>query len=329
MLNVRRREFIALLGSAAAAWPLAARAQRVKTPRRIGVLLVGLSPESKELKHFRLGLRDAGYIEGRNVVIEWRSANGEYDRVPALVADLVRTNVDVIVEDSTVGTEATKRATSTIPIVMALVLDPVATGLVQSLAHPGGNITGLSMMATELYPKRLQLLREINPQLTKVAVFWNPDHPFHAKAVEEVQAIAQSVPIELTFAAVRTPDQFGVAFSNVMRARAEALYVIDDPIFFAHRTILLDLASQARLPTIYETRRYPEAGAFMSYGPDLYDLFRRSAIYVDRIFKGANPANLPVEQPTKFELVINLRTAKALGVDVPPMLLALADEVIE
>jgi ABC-type uncharacterized transport system substrate-binding protein len=328
MLDIRRREFITLAVSTAA-WPLAARAQQVRTPRRIGVLLVGLSPESKELKHFRLGLRDAGYAEGRDVVIEWRSANGDYDRVPALVADLVRSKVDVIVEDSTVGTEATKRATSTIPIVMALVLDPVATGLVQSLAHPGGNVTGLSMMATELYPKRLQLLKEINPQLTRIAVFWNPDHPFHAKAVEEVKAVAPSVPIEVSSAAVRTPDQFGPAFSDIIRANVQALYVIDDPIFFAHRTILLELASEARLPTIYETRRYPEAGAFISYGPDLYDLFRRSAIYVDRIFKGAKPADLPVEQPTKFELVINLKTAKALGIDVPPMLVALADDVIE
>jgi len=240
MLDIRRREFITLAVSTAA-WPLAARAQQVRTPRRIGVLLVGLSPESKELKHFRLGLRDAGYAEGRDVVIEWRSANGDYDRVPALVADLVRSKVDVIVEDSTVGTEATKRATSTIPIVMALVLDPVATGLVQSLAHPGGNVTGLSMMATELYPKRLQLLKEINPQLTRIAVFWNPDHPFHAKAVEEVKAVAPSVPIEVSSAAVRTPDQFGPAFSDIMRANVQALYVIDDPIFFAHRTILLAL----------------------------------------------------------------------------------------
>jgi putative tryptophan/tyrosine transport system substrate-binding protein len=328
MYRIKRRRFIALL-SGAAAWPLAARAQQVRTPRRIGVLLVGLSPDSKELKHFRLGLRDAGYAEGRDVLIEWRSANGDYDRVPELVADLVRSNVDVIVEDSTVGTEITKRATSTIPVVMALVLDPVATGLVKSLAYPGGNVTGLSMMATELYPKRLQLLKEINPQLTRVAVFWNPDHPFHAKAVEAIKAVAASVPVELSFAAVRGPDQFGSAFSDIMRANAQALYVVDDPIFFAHRRVLLELASEARLPTIYETRRYPEAGAFISYGPDLYDLFRRSAIYVDRIFKGANPANLPVEQPTKFELVINLKTAKTLGVEVPPMLVALADEVIE
>jgi putative ABC transport system substrate-binding protein len=327
---MKRREFITLLGGAAVAWPLAARAQqRVTSPRRIGVLLVGLSPESKEAKQFRLGLRDAGYSEGRDVVIEWRSASGDYDRVPALVADLVQKKVEVIVQDSTVGTEVTKHATSTIPIVMALVLDPVGSGLVKSLSHPGENVTGLSMMATELYPKRLQLLKEVNPQLTRVAAFWNPDHPFHAKAVEILKAIAPSLSIELSFVGVQTPEQFGPAFSDVSLSKAQALYVVEDPIFFAHRMTLLKLASLARLPTIHETRRFPEAGALMSYGPDPYDLFRRAAIYVDRILKGAKPADLPVEQPTKFELVINLRTAKALGLQIPPQLLALADDVIE
>jgi len=326
---VKRREFIALLGGAAAAWPLAARAQQAAPPCRIGVLLVGLSSESKEAKHFRLGLRDAGYSEGRDVVIEWRSANGDYDRVPALVADLLRSKVDVIVQDSTVGTEVTKRATSTIPIVMALVLDPVGSGLVASLAHPGGNVTGLSMMATELYPKRLQLLKEVNPQLTRAAVLWNPDHPFHAKAVEELKAVAPSLSIELSFVGVRTPEQFGPAFSDVTRANAQALYVVEDPIFFAHRMTLLKLASTAGLPTIHELTRWPEASALMSYGPDLHDLFRRSAMYVDRILKGTKPADLPVEQPTKFELMINLKTAKTLGLEIPATLLALADEVIE
>jgi len=327
---MRRRQFITLLGGAAAGWPLAARAQQqVTSPRRIGVLLVGLSPESKEAKQFRLGLRDAGYSEGRDVVIEWRSANGDYDRVPELVADLIRNKMDVIVQDSTIGTDVTKRATSTIPIVMALVLDPIGSGLVGNLAHPDGNVTGLSMMATELYPKRLQLLKEVNPQLTRVAVFWNPDHPFHAKAVEILKAIAPSLSLELSFMGVRTPEQFGPAFSDVRLAKAQALYVVEDPIFFAHRMPLLKLASSARLPTIHETRRFPEAGALMSYGPDLYDLFRRAAIYVDRILKGAKPADLPVEQPTKFELVINLQTAKALGLEIPDRLLALSDEVIE
>jgi putative tryptophan/tyrosine transport system substrate-binding protein len=259
----------------------------------------------------------------------WRLANGDYDRVPALVADLIRSNVDVMIHDSTIGSQAAKRATSTIPIVMALVLDPIGSGLVENLKNPGGNITGLSMMATELYPKRLQLLKEINPQLTKAAVWWNPDHPFHPKAVEQLKAAAPSLSIELSFAALRKPEQFAPAFSELTRANAQALYIVDDPIFFAHRMIHLSLASTARLPAIYETRRYPEAGGLMSYGPDLHDLFRRAAIYVTLILGGAKPVDLPVEQPTKFELVINLGTAKALGLTIPDRLLALADEVIE
>jgi ABC-type uncharacterized transport system substrate-binding protein len=325
---MKRRQFITLLGGATTAWPFAVRAE-LAAPRRIGVLLVGLSPDSKEAKRFRLGLRDAGYSDGRDVLIEWRSANGDYDRVPSLVADLLQSKVEVIVQDSTVGTEVTKRVTSTVPIVMALVLDPVGSGLVKSLAHPGENVTGLSMMATELYPKRLQLLKEVNPQLVRAAVLWNPDHPFHAKAAEELKAIAPSLSIELSFVGVRTPDQFGAAFSDVTRANAQALYVVEDPIFFAHRMTLLSLASTARLPTIHELARWPEASALMSYGPDLQDLFRRAAFYVGRILQGANPAELPVEQPTKFELVINLKTAKALGLEIPTNLLALADEVIE
>jgi putative ABC transport system substrate-binding protein len=326
---MRRREFITLLGSAAA-WPFAARAlQPATSPKRVGFLLVGLSPESKEVQVFRRELRKAGYIEGRNLVMEWRSANGDYDRVPALVADLIRSNVDVIVQDSTFGTQVAKRATSAIPIVMALALDPIGSGLVENLAHPGGNITGLSMMAMELYPKRLQLLKEINPQLTRAAIWWNPDHPFHPKAVEQIKAAAPSLSIELSFAAVRKPEQFAPAFSDITRANAQALYVVDDPTFFAHRDILLNLASEARLPAIYETRRYPDVGGLISYGPDLHDLFRRAAIYVNRILDGAKPADLPVEQPTKFELVINLGTAKALGLTIPDKLLALADDVIE
>ena len=220
---MRRREFITLVGSVAATWPLVAGAQQAGRQARIGVPLAGLSPESKEAKQFRLGLRDAGYSEGRDVVIEWRSAKGDYDRLPKLVADLVQSKVDVIVQDSTVGTEVTKRATSTIPIVMALVLDPIGSGLVESLAHPGGNVTGLSMMATELYPKRMQLLKEVKPQLTRVAVLWNSDHPFHVRAVEELKPIAPSLSIELSFVAVRTPEQFGPAFLDVTRSKAQAL----------------------------------------------------------------------------------------------------------
>jgi putative ABC transport system substrate-binding protein len=323
---MRRRDFIKVVGGAAAAWPLAARAQQ-RVARRIGFLLVGLSPESKEAKQFRLGLRDAGYSEGRDVVIEWRSAKGDYDR--ELVADLVGAKVDVIVQDSTIGTEVTKRATSTIPIVMALVHDPVGSGLVESLAHPGGNVTGLSMMTSELTSKRLQLLKEVNPQLTRAAVLWNPDHPAHAKVIEDLKASASLLSIELNSVGVRRPEQLGPAISDISRAKSQALYVVDDPIFFSHRTTLLKLASTARLPSTHDLRRWPEAGALMSYGPDLHDLFRRSAIYVDRILKGTRPADLPVEQPTKFELVINLKTAKALGLEIPAQLLALTDEVIE
>jgi putative tryptophan/tyrosine transport system substrate-binding protein len=212
---------------------------------------------------------------------------------------------------------------------MALVLDPVGSGLVQSLAHPGENVTGLSMMATELYPKRLQLLKEVKPQLARAAVLWNPDHPFHAKAADELRGIGPSLSIDLTFTGVRTPEQFDRAFTDITLANAQALYVVEDPIFFAHRAALLALASAARIPTIHELARWPEAGALMSYGPDLHDLFRRAALYVGRILKGAKPADLPVEQPTKFELVINLKSAKALGLEVPPTLLALTDEVIE
>jgi ABC-type uncharacterized transport system substrate-binding protein len=291
---------------------------------------VGLSPESKAAQHFRRGLRDAGYIEGRNMVIDWRYAKGDYQRVPEFVNEFVQSSVDVMVMDSTVGTEVAMRATSSIPIVMALVLDPVGSGLIKSLAAPGGNITGLSMMTSvDLNSKRLQLLKEIIPELTRAAVIWNPDHPLHVREVEDLKTRTSSLSIELSFVAVRTPEQLGPAFSEVAGAKAQAVYVIEDPLFFAQRMTLLALASTAKLPTLHDLRRFPEEGALMSYGPDLYDLFRRSAIYVGRILKGAKPADLPVEQPTKFELVINLKTARTLGLEVPWQLQQLADDVIE
>jgi putative ABC transport system substrate-binding protein len=324
-----RRAFITTVAGSLLAAPLAAEGQQVGKVWRIGVLLVGLSPTSKEAQHFRQGLLDAGYSEGQNVVIEWRSAKGDYNRVPELVADLVQRKVNVIVVDSTVATQVSQRATSTIPIVMALVVDPVGSGLVKSLAHPGGNVTGLSMMTTELNAKRLQLLKEVIPRLTRVAVLWNPDHPFHSKVVEDLKVIAPSLPLELSFVSMRTGEQFAPAFSDVSRGQAQALYVVEDPIFFANRMLFLELASKARLPTIHELRRWPVEGSLMSYGPDIYDLFRRAAIYVDRIFKGARPADLPVEQPIKIELVMNLKTAKALRLTIPPSLLQRADQVIE
>lgn len=311
-----------------ASLPLKADAQQPASPRRIGVLLVGFSPESKEAQAFRQGLRDAGYAEGRDVVIEWRSANGDYARVPELAADLVQRKVDVIVADITFATQAVKHATSTIPIVMALVADPVGSGLVASLAHPGGNATGLSIMLAELSAKRLQLLKEAIPRLARVAVLWNPATPYHSKAVEDLKAVAPSLAIELNFVSVRTPEQFGPAFSAVSGAHAQALYVLDAPLFFTHRTTLLKLASKARLPVISGEKHFADAGGLMSYGANYANQMRRSAGYVDKILKGAKPGDLPIEQPTKFELVVNLKTARALGLTIPESILVQADEVI-
>src|SRR5262249_20040380 len=232
---------------------------------------------------------------------------------------------------ATVGTALSKRATSTIPNVMALVHDPVRSGLVKSLAQPGGNVTGLSMMTTvDLNSKRLQLLKELIPGgLARAAVIWNPDHPLNVRQVEDLKAIAPRLSIDLSFMGGRTREELAPAFSEIQHVKAQTVYQIDDPIFFAPRTTFLPLAAAAQLPTMHDQRRWPEAGALMSYGPDTYDLFRRSATYVDRILKGVKPADLPVEQPTKFELVINVKTAKALGLEVPLTVLYRADEVIE
>jgi ABC-type uncharacterized transport system substrate-binding protein len=327
-----RRLLFALAALIASLWPFglasAADAQQHASPRRIGVLLVAFSPESKEAQAFRQGLRDAGYFEGRDVVIEWRSANGDYDRIPELVADLVQRKVDVIVEESTVAARAVKRATSTIPIVMATVADPVGSGLVASLARPGGNVTGLSLMTTDLTAKRLQLLKEAIPRLTRVAVLWNPATPYHPKVIEELKAVAPSASIELNLFSARTQEEIAPAFSAVSRAHAQALYVIVDPLFFKHRMTVLNLASKARLPTMYGLRPYVDEGGLMSYGPNYEDLFRRSAGYVVKILKGAKPGDLPVEQPTKFELVVNLKTAHAVGITIPESILLQADEVI-
>jgi putative ABC transport system substrate-binding protein len=309
--------------------PGASDAQQPAAPRRIAVLSVSFSPEGKEAQAFRQGLLDAGYSEGRDVVIEWRFANGNYDRVPGLAADLVQRKVDVIVVDGTVVAQGVKRATSTIPIVMALVADPVAAGLVTSLAHPGGNVTGLSMMIPELSAKRLHLLKEIDPQLARAAVLWNPASPFHAQVIEELKAASPSLGIELSFIRVQKPEQIDPAFSAVMRAHAQALYVMEDTVIYTHRMTLLNLVSKARIPAIYNVRRFVDDGGLISYGTNYDDLFRRSAGYVDKILKGAKPANLPVEQPIKFDLVVNLRTAKALGLTMPQSILLQADEVIK
>jgi len=306
----------------------AADAQQRASPRHIGVLLAIFSPEGKEVQAFREGLRDIGYSEGGDVVIEWRSVNGNYDRVPELAADLVQRKVEIIVVDSTVAAQAVKRATSTIPIVMMVVADPVGSGVVANLAHPGGNITGFSLMTAELSAKRLQLLKEAIPRLTRVAVLWNPATPWHPKAIEDLKAVAPSLSLALSFASARTLEEIGPAFSAVRREHAQALYFLGDPFFFTNRTAFLKAASNARLPTIHTTREYVDAGALISYGANFADLCRRSAGYVDKILKGANPGDLPIEQPTKLELVVNLKTAKTLGITIPQSILLRADEVI-
>jgi ABC-type uncharacterized transport system substrate-binding protein len=308
--------------------PSPADAQQPASPRRIGVLLGGLSPESKEAQQFRRGLLDAGYVEGRDVVIEWRSASGDPGRVPELADELVQRKVEIIVATGTVAAQGVKRATSTIPIVMAIVADPVGSGLVTSLAHPGGNVTGLSSMGAELSAKRLQLLKQAIPPVARVAVLWNPNTLWHTKVLEELKEAALSLSIELSLVGARTPDEFSPAFSAVSQAHAQAIYVLDDAVFTAHREMFVKLASKARLPVIYGERRFADAGGLMSYGTNFGDLYRRSAGYVDKILKGAKPGDLPIEQPTKFELVVNLKTAKALGLTIPESILLRADEVI-
>ena len=309
--------------------PNATEAQQSASPRRIGVLLVVFSPESKEAHAFREGLRDAGYIEGRDIVIEWRSTSGDYARVPELIADLVRRKVEVIVVDGTVASQALKRATSTIPIVTTLVADPVGSGLVASLAHPGGNVTGLTNMVTDLTVKRLQLLKETIPTLKRVAVLWNPATAWHAKAIEDLKTVAPSLSIQLSLVGVRTPEEIDPAISAVSRAHAQALYVIGDPFLFTHRIALIEPALKGRLPTMHTARQYADAGGLMSYGANFSDLMRRSAGYVDKILKGAKPSDLPMEQPTQFELVLNLKTARSLGLTIPESILLRADEVLQ
>jgi len=325
---MNRRAFVTGLGTFLAA-PRAAESQQTGKTWRIGVLLVLLSPAGKEANAFGKGLQDAGYVEGRDLIIEWRSADGDYARLPQLAADLVARKVDVIVADTTQATQAARRATSTVPIVMTIVADPVGSGVVRNLSQPGENITGLSIMLAELSAKRLQLLKDALPRLTRVATLWNPPTAYHAKAVENLKAAAPSLAIELSFASARTPEEIGPAFEALDRAHADALYLLDCPPFFTHRTTIVKLAMKARLPLISGERPYADEGALMSYGPSYEDQMRRAAEYVDRILKGSKPSGLPIEQPKKFDLVVNLKTAKALGLTIAPSVLVRADQVIE
>ena len=327
---MKRREFITLLGGAAATWPLAARAQQsVKVPR-VGFL--GNSTEALEANlvgPFRDGLRDLGYEAGRNIVIEYRWAEGKYERFPALIAELIALNVDVIVTAGTPASLAVKKATSSIPLVMVAVGDPVATGLVASLARPGGNITGLTSIATEMEGKRLELLKEVVPGISHVAVLWNAISPIQVIEEREVQAAAQTLRVKVLSLGVRSTEEIEDAFAAIIRERPGGLLVLADRLFLHNRARIMDFAVRNRLPGVHAYRELVEAGGLMSYGASYADMHRRAAWYVDRILKGTKPADLPVQAPVKFELVVNLRAAKALGLSLPPQLLGRADEVIE
>jgi len=328
---VKRREFIAAVGAGLLAAPLVAGAQQAGRVHRIGYLTGGLSTDRPHLiEAFRQGLRELGWVEGQNIVIEYRYAEGRFDRLPDLAAELVRLKVDIIVAVATPASAAAKNATGTIPIVGISLGDPVGTGLIASLARPGGNITGVSYsVGVETIGKGLELLNEIVPNVRWVAILSNPGNPLHAPAVRDLKVAARSLGEQLQLLDARGPTEFEGAFAAMAKERVGGLFVVADTMFNLHRARLVELAAKSRLPAAYGTRDAVESGGLMSYGPSLPDLFERGATYVDKILKGAKPADLPVEQPTKFELVINLKTAKALGLTIPPSLLARADEVIE
>jgi putative ABC transport system substrate-binding protein len=312
-----------------AAWPLAALAQQPGRIPRVGYLFSFIPSEGQHLwDACRQGLRDLGYVEGRSIVLEPRWAEGKHERLPALVAELVRLDVDVIVAAATPATRAAKAATATIPIVIVAVGEPVRAGLVACLPRPGGNVTGLGLLTPDLSGKRLELLLEITRKLSRVAILMNPDNPVSAIFLEETQAAAHKLGIELQRVDARQPEDIERGF-EAMTHRADALIVFDDPMLWSHRPRIVALAAARRLPAMYGFTDFVKDGGLMSYGPNRPDQYRRTALFVDKILKGARPADLPVEQPTKFDFAINLRTAKAVGLEVPPMLLARADEVIE
>jgi putative ABC transport system substrate-binding protein len=295
----------------------------------IGVLLPYSPGSDARLDAFQQGMRDLGYIDGQTVKIEYRWADGKFEKLPELAADLVRRKVDLIVSAVTQPTIAAKNATATIPIVMIAVSDPVGAGLVTSLARPGTNVTGTSSMTAEVVGKQLELIRETLPQVTRVAALWNPANPvFQAFQVKETEKAAQALSIRLQFLEARNRTEIERAFSVVVRDGIRGVIILGDPVFISHRQKIADLATKRRLATIAGTREHVDSGAMMAYGPSFADMYRRTAYYVDRILKGAKPADLPVEQPTKFELLINLKTAKQIGLTIPPNVLARADQVI-
>jgi len=310
--------------------PPATEAQQKAHLPRVGYLgTSSASLEAELVKAFREGLRDLGYVEGQNILIEYRWAEGNYQRFPDLVADLVNLKVDLILTAGTPGALAAKRATQTIPIVMAVTGDAVGTGLVSSLARPGGNLTGLTMMVPDLEGKRLEILREVVPKLTALVVLLNTANPLTAIQWKQTEISARTLGIQLQSVELRRPEEFKDAFAKVARQRPDGITMVADRFLLAHRMQIVDFVAKTRLPAIYPYRDFVVAGGLMSYSPSYEELFRRSATYVDKILKGAKPSDLPIEQPTKFELLVNMRTAKTLGVPIPPSLLLRADHVVE
>ena len=324
---MKRRDFMLLMASATAAWPLAISAQQAEKVFRVGFLNAGANIPQIHL----LGdaLRELGWVEGKNIVWERRYADNHLDRLPELAAELVRLKVDVIMAPGTLAPLAAKRATATIPIVMTGAGGPLESGLVDSLARPGGNVTGVSLMVTELGGKRLELLKELVPHMSRVAVLWNAANPYPAAVFRESERAAQILGIDIQSLEVRGPDDFAGAFETAKRQPPDALTVVEDPLTMNLRNQVVDFAAACRLPAIYGFRFFVDAGGLMSYGASLSDMSRLAAGYVDQILRGTKPGDLPVEQPTKFDLIVNLKTANALGLEIPPMILARVDEVIE
>jgi putative tryptophan/tyrosine transport system substrate-binding protein len=328
-----RRKLLVVLGASALAAPLATftQAQQPKKIAKIGYLAPSTAAaHSPNLEAFRQGLRELGYVEGKTFVLELRYAEGRFERLPELARELVGLKVDVIVANSDVTIAAIKRETRTIPIVMSSSTDPVATGLVASLARPGGNVTGVSTMSPELSGKRLELLKEVVPGLSRVAHLWNPDVRGNVIDYNATEGAARSLRLQLLSVEVLRAEDLDRAFSEITKERAQALILTgSNPVAFGNRGKIASFAQSNRLPSIYSSTVYVDAGGLMSYGPSSHDTFRRAATFVDKILKGAKPADLPVEQPTRFELVINLKTARQIGVTIPPSMLALADRVIK
>jgi len=327
---MRRRAFITLLGGAAAAWPLAARAKQAGKVWRIGVLS-GASRETAFTNYegFLQGMRELGYVEGRDFVMEYRFAEGQYERFPDFAAELVRLNVDVILVGATSAIRMLQRATTTIPIVLAYSTDPVGNGFVASLSRPGGNITGLSSSSDDTAPKQLELVATVVPNVSRIGLLGNPASPTYTDVRKGAQNAAQKVGLTLVSVEARNPQEIEAAFASFVSERVQAFISAGDALFFAQRRQIAELALKSRLPSMFSQREYAAAGGLMSYGENLSEFFRRAASFVDKIFKGAKPGDLPMEQPTRFNLVINRKTADALGVAIPPQLYIFADEVIE